>query len=213
MSTSARSAASSVANYLVPYVRAVAQHGAAFPALLWASPQTQAARFGAICRVADPRGRSVADVGCGRADFLDYLLAHDMAPADYVGIEAVPELAAAAEAKRHPRATILHGDFVEQPGSMFVGADLVVISGALNTLTEEQFFMTIRRAFDAAGETLAFNFLCAPGTAAANFLRWYPIDDVLAFARTLSPLVDVATNYLFGDATIVVTKPRSATLT
>ena len=31
--------------YLLPYLRAADKHGAEFPSLLWASPQTQAARF------------------------------------------------------------------------------------------------------------------------------------------------------------------------
>jgi hypothetical protein len=197
----------STADYLSPYVRAVARHGAGFPSLLWASEQTQSARFAAICRLGNPRGRSVADVGCGRADLLDFCVANDLAPADYVGIEAVPELAAAAEAKGHHNATIVRADFVEQPAAMFVGADVVAISGALNTLTPEQFFTTIRRAYDAAADVLVFNFLCSPATAAADYLHWYGRDDVLAFAGTLSPRVQIVTDYLFGDATVAVHKP------
>jgi hypothetical protein len=197
----------STAAYLSPYLRAVAKHGAAFPSLLWASEQTQAARFAAICRLGTPRGRSLVDVGCGRADLLDFCIAHDFAPAEYVGIEAVAELAAAAEAKGHHNATIVRADFVERPAAMFVGADVVAISGALNTLTPEQFYATVRRAYDAAADVLVFNFLCSPATAAADYLHWYHRDDVLAFARTLSPRVQIVTDYLFGDATVAVQKP------
>jgi hypothetical protein len=197
----------STAPYLWPYVRAVARHRAEFPSLLWASPQTQAARFAAICRLGKPRGRRILDVGCGRADLLDFCIAHDLAPADYVGIEAVAELAAAAEAKGHHNATIVRADFVEQAASMFVGADLVAISGALNTLTPDQFYTTVRRAYDAAADVLVFNFLCSPATAAADYLHWYHRDDVLADVRTLSPRVQVVTDYLFGDATIAIHKP------
>jgi len=39
------------------------------------------------------------DVGCGRADLFDYLLARKRPPADYIGIEAIPELPAAAREK------------------------------------------------------------------------------------------------------------------
>jgi hypothetical protein len=38
-------------DYLIPYQRAAALHGAEFESLLWASPQTQAARFDAFGRL------------------------------------------------------------------------------------------------------------------------------------------------------------------
>ena len=41
-------------------------------------------------------------------------------------------------------------------------------------------------------------------TAAADYLHWYGRDDVLAFARTLSPRVQIVSDYLFGDATVAV---------
>src|SRR5687767_15928369 len=87
-------------SYLRPYRAAARAHGAGFGTLLWASPQTQAVRFDAICRLADLRGKSVLDVGCGRADLLEHLVARGIEPADYVGIEAVDELARAAEDRK-----------------------------------------------------------------------------------------------------------------
>ena len=94
--------------------RAADKHGAGFRSLLWASPQTQAARFDAIDAIVDLNGKSVLDVGCGRADLLEFLLDRGVRPADYVGIEAVDELADAAEAKRAARSDvrIVRADFV-----------------------------------------------------------------------------------------------------
>src|SRR5271170_6786519 len=84
-------------DYLIPYLRAAAVHGAGFGSLLWANPGTQAARFDAFARLWAFKGQSLLDVGCGRADCLEFLIDRGMPPADYVGIEAVAELADAAE--------------------------------------------------------------------------------------------------------------------
>lgn len=192
--------------YLMPYLRAAEKHGGGFPSLLWASPQTQAARFDAIQRLGRPDGKSVLDVGCGRADFLDFLLDRDVRPADYVGVEAVEELAAAAEAKRRrmKQVRVLRADFVREPLRLFVGADLVVFSGSLNTLEDAAFYTTVRRAFDACAEAVVFNFLCNPYLAGAEYLRWRRPADVLSFVRQLSPRAETLDDYLHGDFTVAV---------
>ena len=197
--------------YLLPYLRAADKHGAEFPSLLWASPQTQAARFDAIRRMVDLHGKSVLDVGCGRADFVPFLLRSCVVPADYVGIEAVEELAAAAEAncRNLPDATIVRADFVREPQRMFVGADVIVFSGSLNTVEDEDFHATIRRAYDAAAEAVVFNFLSNDYLAGADYLRWRRPADVTAFGRRLTPDVRTLDDYLHGDFTVALRKDPS----
>lgn len=194
--------------YLLPYLRAADKHGAAFPSLLWASPDTQAARFDAIERLGNLHGKSVLDVGCGRADLLKFLLGRGVRPADYIGIEAVEDLAAAAEVncRRLPDAAVIRADFVRDPAKMFVGADVVIFSGSLNTLDEIELDRTIRRAFDAAAQTLIFNFLCHSYLAGASYLRWHRSDDMIAFARQLTPHIRTLDDYLHGDFTIALHK-------
>jgi SAM-dependent methyltransferase len=196
--------------YLLPYVRAAEKHGAEFPSLLWASPLTQSKRFDAIERLGKMHGKSVLDVGCGRADLLDFLLDRGVRPADYVGIEAVDELAVAAEAKRSrmKRFRILRADFVREPLRMFVAADVVVFSGSLNTLEDAEFYPTLRRAFDAAAETLVFNFLASNYLAGAAYLRWRRPADVIEFASQLSPKTETLSDYLQGDFTVALHKPH-----
>jgi len=197
--------------YLLPYLRAANKHGSDFPSLLWASPQTQAARFDAIQRLGDLDAKSVLDVGCGRADLLEFLHSRGVRPADYVGIEAVEDLAAAAEARcrRLPDASVVRADFVREPMRMFVGADVVVFSGSLNTVEDDDFYRTLRRAFDAAAETVVFNFLCYSYLAGADYLRWHRAGDVVAFANTLTPDVRTLDDYLHGDFTVAMRKKES----
>ena len=195
-------------DYLEPYARAAARHGAGFGSLLWASPSTQEARFQAFTRAADFNRRSILDVGCGRGDLLEYLLARHIVPALYVGLEAIDSLASAAEARRLPNSMIIRADFVREPQRMFVAADLVVISGALNTLGPNDFYQTIRRAFDAAAEMLLFNFLDSPQLAGASYLSWHSPQQVLAFCRSIAPQVREISGYLDGDRTMVLTHDR-----
>ena len=192
--------------YLEPYEQAARRYGAGFSALLWASPKTQRARFDAIRRAYDPTGKSILDAGCGRADYLDFLRAREVEVADYVGLEAVEALAAAAEAKRHPNARILRGDFVRDPARLFVGADVIVFSGSLNTLDEGAFYETLRRAWDAATEAVVFNFLCSAALAGKAYLTWHHRERVEAFARRTAAEVVVLDDYLQGDCTIAMCK-------
>jgi hypothetical protein len=193
-------------NYLEPYIEAARRHGPGFGSLLWASPVTQAARFDAFTRLCDFHGKSILDAGCGRADFLDFLLNRGIVPDHYVGLEAVETLAAAAERKRHRNCTIVRADFVCEPARLLVGADLVVFSGSLNTLDVESFTATVHIAFEAAGERLVFNFLSSSSLAAARFLTWHRTADVRHLAQSLTSDVQSLEDYLAGDCTVALRK-------
>jgi SAM-dependent methyltransferase len=195
------------APYLRPYLDAARSHGDGFRSLLWASPRTQVVRFEALTRIVDFRGRLVCDAGCGRADLLDHLDRAGIPVADYTGIEAVPELAAAAERKVRPGVRIRRGDFIREPVRLFVGAEVLAFSGSLNTADDAAFYDTVRRAFDATAWALVFNFLSTPELAGASHLHWRPRRDVERFARTLSPVeVRVLDDYLDGDCTMAILK-------
>jgi SAM-dependent methyltransferase len=192
--------------YLEPYRQAASRHGDRFPSLLWASPRTQAARFDAMSRLADMHDRRVLDVGCGRADLLDFLLERRIDPAEYIGIEAVDELVGAALRKRLPRSQIIQGDFVRDPRRLEVGADVLVFSGSLNTLEPAQFEISLKQGWEAAAEVLVFNFLAAAHIASAQWLRWHRAQHVLAMMRSWSSEVRMLEDYLDGDCTIALWK-------
>ena len=132
-----------------------------------------------------------------------------MEPADYIGIEAVGQLAEAA--RETVRASGMHGsvlvaDFIREPLRLFAGADVVVFSGSLNTVEDVPFYDTLRRAFDAAEEAVVFNFLCNSYLAGADYLRWRRPADVLAVAKQLTPHVQALDDYLHGDFTVAMKK-------
>jgi hypothetical protein len=192
--------------YLQPYLTAASRYGSEFGSLLWASPTTQESRFDAMTRVCNLAGKSLLDVGCGRADLLDYLLRRAIQVDHYTGLEAVAELADAAARKKHPRCLIIPCDFITQPGRLFTGADVIYFSGSLNTLEPRAFYQTLRLAYEAAVESVVFNFLSSPHLAAADYLNWYPTESVLQFADELGGQVTALEDYLAGDCTIHLSK-------
>ena len=192
--------------YLQPYSRAVKRHGADFRALLWASRRTQEQRFEALAHVADPTGLTILDLGCGRADFLDFLVTRGTPPKKYFGLEGVRELAEAAENKNVDNSRIVVADFVREPRRMQVGADLIYCSGALNTIETDDFYLTIRNAFAAAKRAFVFNFLSSSLLAGTNYLRWHHPRAVLKFCRSLSEDITRHEGYIEGDCTIAVRK-------
>ena len=190
-------------DYLQPYADAARQYGGEFESLLWASPMTQAARFHAICRLVRFADRSVLDVGCGRADFFDHLVAIDQKPEHYTGIEAVPELARFAAAKKQPDYLILKADFIAEPARLFTGAEVIVVSGSLNTLSDKLFFDVLERLAKTGAEQLVFNFLDSPNLAGKDYLYWRDAKAVGKFCQRFGT-VRMLEDYLAGDCTLGV---------
>ena len=192
--------------YLQPYLRAAREHGGGFNSLLWATPRSQRQRFDAICRIYDLDGKSVLDVGCGRADFLGYLLESRIHVADYTGLEAVDALADEAEARDYPACRVIRADFVREPVKLFIGADVIVFSGSLNTIEDADFYQTLSRAFDATAQAVVFNFLSSAALAGRDYLRWRRLEHVMGFLKRLPCDVQTLDDYLQGDCTIALIK-------
>jgi len=197
----------SVPFYLYPYYEARQQGARGFDALLWASPEGQRVRFEAIARSCPLAEKRILDAGCGRADLLGFLLERGIVPAHYTGLEMVPASVRAARRRKYARCTIVAADFVRQPEKLRVGADVVIFSGSLNTLSRPQFYRNLRAAWEAAGEWLVFNFLSSRAWTGADWLSWHRRSSVLAFCRSLGGEPRFDESYLEGDCTVAVRKP------
>lgn len=186
------------APYLRPYRNAVEAVGPAFEALLWHSRAYQQVRFkvmtdairgviaaGHASRRPALDGRVVVDLGCGRGDYASYLASEGVQIARYIGVEAVPELAAAARETvaglrglggkadaapgedDAPDATIIEADFAADPVLIerlaAGGGEVFTLSGSLNTMDEGLARSVLERAWRGVARVrrgvLAFNFL------------------------------------------------------
>ncbi len=197
------------AGYLRPYVDAHRRRWRGARALLWDDRRSQEVRFDAIARNCPLAGMRILDVGCGRADLLAFLLARGIVPAEYVGLEAQPWLVRAARRRGYESCAIVEGDFVREPAKLRIGADVIVFSGSLNLLSSRQFYRHLDLAWAAAGRWLAFNFLCSPALADADWLTWHRRTTVRAFARRAKAAeVRLDDGYEDGDCTVVMRKAR-----
>ncbi len=192
--------------YLAPYRAAVRKHGGGFRSLLWDSLKSQAARFDVMARLCRFHKKSILDVGCGRADLLDFLLGKGIEPEHYTGLEAVDELADAAEQKKRANSLIIRTDFIAEPARLFTAADIIVFSGSLNMLESNVFYATLRTAHNAAVKEVAFNFLSSPYLAGADYLHWHRPSVVQKFAEELGGQVKMREDYLEGDCTVRIRK-------
>jgi SAM-dependent methyltransferase len=197
----------SVPFYLLPYHEARQQGAKGIHALLWTSKEGQVMRFDVIARNCPLAGMRILDVGCGRADLLGYLLERGIVPAHYTGMEMIPETIRSARRQKYERCTIVAADFVREPEKLQVGADVVVFSGSLNTLTRPQFYRVLRAAWAAAGQWLVFNFLSSKYWCGEEWLNWHRRQTVLDFCRSLGGEPRFEAGYLIGDCTVAVKKP------
>lgn len=146
---------------LEPYREAAKKFGPDFGATLWTHRSTQRLRFDVFLELVELRGKRVLDVGSGPGGLCEYLMEKDVPYAAYAGIDGVAEVVSHATTKALPRAEFVAIELLHEQGEAAVlpSADVVTISGTLNTMTPAQATAVLERAWQAAGETLVFNFL------------------------------------------------------
>lgn len=146
--------------YLDPYRRSAGRYGAAFEVTLWASPASQRLRFDVFTQMSFLAGKRVLDAGCSRGDFAAFLIERDIPFKRYIGIDALCDVVGFAAGRGLANCEFQCGDFVAQPALLGAArADVICISGTLNTMADAQVARVLDAAWDAAGETLLFNFL------------------------------------------------------
>ena len=210
--------------YLRPYQDAVDAHGPRFEALLWNRPETQQVRFEALLSMLELDGRTIADLGCGRADLAAHMTAHGVAYGRYLGVEGVTELCEACRTRARDeglRDCVFHErDFVadERVFGHLVrdgGASVLLFSGSLNTLEHSAAQVVLQRAWNALegvrGGALAFNFLSDrhgdPFRTDENTgpAKRFDTLAMLDWAMKKTPLVRFRQDYLSGhDAAVVM---------
>ena len=210
--------------YLTAYLAAITQHGATFPSLLWASRETQEARFATLVRLAGLRERSpscLLDVGCGMGDLLGWLRKRRVKFRSYLGIDAIAELIAVAQGRAAIWGTTQDGEMsshrfevldplVDATALAARSVDWVIISGTLNTMDQDDAERLMEICLTAARVGVAFNFLSDQPdayhlTKALGPARRHSTTQWLSWALRRSPLVAFEQRHLGGhDAAIVI---------
>lgn len=194
------------------YARKVDSFGSGHHAQGWSSRASQRKRFAALAGVADLRGASVLDAGCGLADLYAYLEERGVAAdVGYTGLDFTPRMVARAR-ERFPQLDFVQGD-VSSSDTELPPADYVFASGLFSHMTgdEARVRATVGRLWGAAGRALAFNVLSTltdpasdEARAASGLFAADPLEMVRFCRASLSPWVTLRHDYLPHDFTIYV---------
>lgn len=198
-------------SHLEPYRQALEKFGPGFKATLWGSREAQHLRFDVMIGMADMQNRRIIDVGCGPGDLAAHLIERRIRYRSFLGIDAFPDFIDQANARRLPDARFETIDLVRKPERLAeFPADLVCISGTLNTMDDETARSLVLACFEHAEEAVIFNFLSDrihPRWAAKDLTpaRRFNTVDWIDWALSRSSRVVFAQDYLDGhDATICI---------
>jgi len=171
--------------------------------------ESQRIKFAVLAQAIPLEGKRVLDVGCGFADFADYLAG--IAPnVEYAGVDISPAMIGAAR-RLHPHLNLRELDILtDEPGGPF---DLVTANGIFYLLGEEaemRMQRLIARMFALCREAVAFTSLSAwAGDREAGEFYADPVR-ILDFCRTLTPYIRLRHDYLPHDFAVYLYRQRSA---
>jgi len=180
------------------------EHGPDVRTLGWNTQADQRLRFRVLCDIADLRGASICDVGCGLGDQVDYLRGR-FGQFAYTGMDVSPSLVRKA-AELHPEFQFICADMVEAD---LPRADYLLLSGALNFRVRDNEALTrtmVRKMFEACNKGVAVNFL----STYVNFQRphnyHHQPEVVFAFAKSLTRWVTLRHDYPLWEFSVYLYK-------
>lgn len=190
------------------YNRRVDQFGHDPRACDYGRSESQRRKFQALSDALDYRGRSVLDVGCGFADYADFLRARH-AGVRYSGVDLSPAMIERARAA-HPDLDLRVANLLEEPVAEL--ADIVSANGIFYLLGPDAPRLMpelVRALFARCREAVIFNSLSTwasvhePGEYYADPLA------TVAWCREISPWVSLHHDYLPHDFIIVLRRQPS----
>ena len=153
------------------------------------------------------KGKTMLDIGCGFADFADYLAAegHDV---QYTGYDLCPQMIENAK-KRRPDLTLeVRNILFDPPQKKF---DVVTANGIFYLLGDnapELSRRLISAMFDLANEAVAFNSLSSWTTDQEAGEYYADPAETLNFCRTLTPWLSLRHDYHHRDFTVFMYKDK-----
>ena len=187
------------------YDTLVQRHGHSPHACDYGRVESQYAKFAVLSDSVPLQGKRLLDVGCGFADFADFLSRRNP-PASYTGWDITQGMVEQA-AKLHPELEIRHANILTYETDQTF--DVVMANGIFYLLGDEAWPLMqaiVRRMFALAGDVVAFNSLSAWATDKEPGEFYADPGAVLEYCRTLTPLVALRHDYHTRDFTVVLRK-------
>jgi SAM-dependent methyltransferase len=191
------------------YQDLVAKYGHDPRACDYGRPQSQGVKFRVLSEVMPLNGCSVLDVGCGFADFRQFLKTR-FSDVRYSGIDVCPAM---VEQARHldPSVDVKLGNILEY--SIRDSIDLVTANGIFYLLGDGAWSTMkeiIRRMYALTRQAVAFNSLSAWAEDKEGGEFYAEPEEVLQFCRTLTPWVVLRHDYHPRDFTIYMYRSAKA---
>ena len=185
----------------------VAQYGHDPRACDYGRAESQRVKFAVLAQAIPLAGKRVLDIGCGFADFADYL-AGGPGEVEYVGIDVSPAMIAQARRLR-PHLDLRRLDVLaEDPGGRF---DLVTANGIFYLLggeAEPIMQRLIARMFELCREAVAFTSLSAWADDRERGEFYADPARTLDFCRGLTPHVTLRHDYHARDFAVYLYRDR-----
>ena len=186
------------------YRSLLSEHGDSFLSLDWGSKESQIKRFEILADIGINDGDSLLDVGCGLADFNEWL--KKFRPGvNYSGIDITPEMIIRART-RFPDDDFINASIfdVELPEKKY---DFVVASGIFFFRKEkplEYMLQVINNMFRLCKKGIAFNSLSVWAKNKTDGEFYADPFEVIDYCRTLSPFIDLRHDYHLGDFSVYI---------
>lgn len=180
------------------YQKSINEFGVSAKGVRWNSKANQYKRFEAITYFIkdDIKNSEIVDAGCGFAEYYNYLTYNNLLPKRYIGVDS-EKIMIEKSKKRFEKIELYEKNILKD--KLFI-ADYYVCSGALNTLSEDEFFEFVISCFYYSKKGFIFNFLTED-----TFTK---IDKeyVKVFCKELSSKIKIKDDYLYNDMTIFLEK-------
>ena len=182
------------------YSSAIEMYGESARGVNWASVENQRVRFKEILKLlpAELESYTLADAGCGFADFYRFLEKKKQLPKEYLGIDIHKDMCAIASQKSGEE--ILSADICRDTLPV---KDFYVCSGALNVLTAFETQLFIRNCFHSSKVAFIFNALHSEEPTQSETYNYLTKEDIEQLAEELD-ISDVkyTQGYLENDITV-----------
>jgi len=183
------------------YADLIQKYGHDSRACDYGQPESQKRKFHILSEVLPLKDEQILDVGCGFADYADFLLSR-FPGITYEGVDITPQMISEAS-RRHPTISLRVMDVLEEnPGRIY---DVVTANGIFYLRNDNpQYVMQriISCMYELCSKAVAFNSLSA-WSSAPNPNEFYadPVS-IINFCRTLTPWVVMRHDYSASDFTI-----------
>ncbi|WP_321313518.1 class I SAM-dependent methyltransferase [Halarcobacter sp.] len=179
------------------YYNSYLKYGISAKGVHWQSKKSQYIRFEVLTSFLEKiENHTLLDLGCGFAEYLNYLEINKITCKKYIGIDCEEFMIETAK-KRYPNNRFLKANILEDD---LEKVDYVICSGGYNLMNKVEFINAIENSFKIVKKGLIFNFLTK------NNLHNLTIEEILKYSRNFTNKIDLNTNYLQNDATIYLKK-------